>query len=172
MRDVTARHGVPLRRAEQRSAFGPAPLVPFPRLYLWVSCLLRRKQGSDVFVKARGFSAGHKKKPRTCSLGPRFVRPAQAVRVVVRRPLQYNRVEVKRMATETITIQVDGEAARAYKAAPPADQRKMQALLSLWLKDVAMAQPATLQQIMSDLGEKARDRGLTPEILEGLLKET
>ena len=75
------------------------------------------------------------------------------------------------MATETITIQVDPEAARAFNAAPPADQRKMGALLSLWLKDVAMAEPAALKQLMTDISKKARDRGLTPEILENLLKE-
>jgi hypothetical protein len=80
-------------------------------------------------------------------------------------------VEVKGMATETITIPVDREAARAYKAAAPRDQRKMEALLSLWLKDVAMAEPAALKQLMTDLSKKARDRGLTPEILENLLKE-
>jgi len=85
--------------------------------------------------------------------------------------LTYNRVEVKRVATETITIEVDREAARAYKAAPPADQRKMGVLLSLWLKDVAMAEPAALKQMMSDLSKKARERGLTPEVLERLLKE-
>lgn len=76
------------------------------------------------------------------------------------------------MATETIIIQVDGEeAARAYHAAPPADQKKMQALVSLWLKDVATAKPASWKQLMSDLSKKARERGLTPEILEILLKE-
>ena len=76
------------------------------------------------------------------------------------------------MATEAITIQVDCEAARAYNAARPADQKKMGALLGLWLKDVAMAEPATLKQLMSDLSKKARDRGLTQQILENLLKET
>jgi hypothetical protein len=75
------------------------------------------------------------------------------------------------MATENITIQVDPEAARAYKAAPPADQRKMGALLSLWLKHVAMAEPAALKQLMTDLSKKAHDRGLTQEILDNLLKE-
>jgi hypothetical protein len=39
------------------------------------------------------------------------------------------------------------------------------------LKDVAMAEPAALKQMMTDLSKKARDRGLTPEILENLLKE-
>jgi hypothetical protein len=75
------------------------------------------------------------------------------------------------MAAETITIQVDGEAARAYKAALPGDQRKMEALLSLWLTDVATAEPAALKEMMTDLSTKARRRGLTPEILQSLLKE-
>ena len=75
------------------------------------------------------------------------------------------------MATKTITIQVDREAARAFNAAPPADQRKMGALLSLWLKDVATAEPETLKRLMTDLSRKARDRGLTPEILDNLLRE-
>lgn len=75
------------------------------------------------------------------------------------------------MATETITLQVDREAARAFNAAPPADQRKMAALLSLWLKDVAMADPEALKRLMTDISKKARDRGLSPEILERLLKE-
>ncbi len=75
------------------------------------------------------------------------------------------------MAMDTITIQVDPEAARVFNAAPPADQRKMGALLSLWLKDVTAAEPAALKQLMTDLSKKARGRGLTPEILENLLKE-
>ncbi len=75
------------------------------------------------------------------------------------------------MATETITIQIDPEAARAYQDAPPADQKKMRALLSLWLRDLAKAGPTTLKEIMSDVGTTARARGLTPEILEDLLKE-
>jgi hypothetical protein len=75
------------------------------------------------------------------------------------------------MATETITIQVDSEAARAYKAAPPADRRKMEALLGLWLEDVGLAEPTSLKEMLTDLSKKARARGLTPEILENLLKE-
>ena len=72
------------------------------------------------------------------------------------------------MSRETITIQVDPEAAKAYKAAPPDEQEKMQALLSLWLRDLATAQPATLKEIMSDLSQKAQACGLTPEALESL----
>jgi hypothetical protein len=75
------------------------------------------------------------------------------------------------MANETITLQVDREAARAFNAAAPADQRKMGALLSLWLKDVATAKPEALKRLMTDISKKARDRGLIPEILDNLLKE-
>ena len=103
--------------------------------------------------------------------GQRFSDRPLVRQVVDSELLTYNRVEVKRVATETITIEVDREAARAYKAAPPADQRKMGVLFSLWLKDVAMAEPAALKQMMSDLSKKARERGLTPEVLERLLKE-
>ena len=85
--------------------------------------------------------------------------------------LAYNRTKVKHMATQTITIQVDPEAARAHEAAPPADQKKMRALLRLWLRDVAKAGPETLKEAMSDISKKARARGLTPEILEDLLRE-
>ena len=75
------------------------------------------------------------------------------------------------MASESITIALDPEAARAYDAAPPEDKKKMQALLSLWLKDLVTAEPAALKQIMDDLGRKARARGLTSEVLATLLKD-
>jgi hypothetical protein len=75
------------------------------------------------------------------------------------------------MSKETITIQVDPEAAKAYKASPPGDQKKMEILLGLWLRDLATAQPGTLKEFMSNLSQKAQARGLTLETLESLLKE-
>jgi hypothetical protein len=74
------------------------------------------------------------------------------------------------MARNTITIQLDPDAARAYEAAPAADKRKMQVLLSLWLRELATSEPSSLKEAMSDLGRKARERGLTPEALQSLLK--
>ena len=74
------------------------------------------------------------------------------------------------MSAETITIPLDPEAARAYKAAADEDKKKMQALLSLWLRDLATTEPSALKEIMSDLSQKAQARGLTPEVLESLLK--
>ncbi len=75
------------------------------------------------------------------------------------------------MATETITIRVDTEAAEAYRAASPEEQKKIQLLLGLWLKEVASAETRSLKQLMSDISEKAKARGLTPEDLESILSE-
>ena len=76
------------------------------------------------------------------------------------------------MATEKITIPVDAQAAVAYNAAPPEERKKLEALLGLWLRDLVAAQPSTLKQIMDEVSRKARARGLTPEILDSLLKGT
>jgi hypothetical protein len=75
------------------------------------------------------------------------------------------------MATETITIQLDSEAARVFKAARPEDQKKMEALLSLWLKEIATTENLSLKEEMDDIGRTAQERGLTPEILETILNE-
>jgi hypothetical protein len=70
----------------------------------------------------------------------------------------------------SITIPLDPETARAYEAAAPAEQRKMQVLVGLWLRDLATGEQPSLQQVLDEVGSKARARGLTPEILEDLLK--
>lgn len=74
------------------------------------------------------------------------------------------------MPSDKITVPLDPEAARAYDAAPTEDKKKLQALLSLWLRDLMTAEPATLREIMDDVSRRARARGLTPEALESLLK--
>jgi len=40
----------------------------------------------------------------------------------------------------------------------------------LWLRELAAGEPASLQQILDETGRKARARGITPEILDSLLK--
>ncbi len=74
------------------------------------------------------------------------------------------------MANPTITIPLDPQTARAYESAAPEDQRKIQALLSLWLRELAAGEYPSLQQVLDEVGRKAQSRGLTPEILESLLK--
>ena len=75
------------------------------------------------------------------------------------------------MAPAAITIHLDAETAKAYNSAPASDRKKMQALLLLWLRDLATADSSTLKEIMADLAKKAAARGFTPEILESLLKD-
>ncbi len=46
----------------------------------------------------------------------------------------------------------------------------MQALLSLWLRELTAGEIPPLQQVLDEVGRKAKDRGLTPEMLDSLLK--
>lgn len=74
------------------------------------------------------------------------------------------------MPNSTVTIPLDPQTAHAYDSAAPEDKRKIQALLSLWLRDLATGQYPSLQQALDEAGRKAKARGLTPEILDSLLK--
>ncbi|PYP84049.1 MAG: hypothetical protein DMG65_23210 [Candidatus Angelobacter sp. Gp1-AA117] len=74
------------------------------------------------------------------------------------------------MADPTITIPLDQETARAYNSATPEEKRKMQALLSLWLRELAISAYPSLEQTLKDVAQKAESRGLTPEILDSILK--
>ncbi len=75
------------------------------------------------------------------------------------------------MQTEEITIRVDVEAARAYRAASDQERKKLDLLLSLRLHD-ALQPAGSLQSLMREISRKAQERGLTPEILETLLNES
>lgn len=70
------------------------------------------------------------------------------------------------MLTETITLQIEAEAARFYNDAPPDDKQKLQALFETWLKQYAEADVDSLKSIMDEISRNAQNRGLTPEILE------
>jgi len=74
------------------------------------------------------------------------------------------------MSNSTITIPLDPQTARAYDSAAPEEKRKIQALLSLWLRELATGQYPSLQQVLEDCGRKAKAQGLTGEILDSLLK--
>jgi hypothetical protein len=74
------------------------------------------------------------------------------------------------MANPTITIPLDPQTAQAYDSAAPEQKRKIQALLSLWLRELAAGEYPSLQQVLDDVGRKAQDRALTPEMLDSLLK--
>ncbi len=74
------------------------------------------------------------------------------------------------METKLITVRVNMEAARIFEKAPEAEKRKIEALLSLKLTE-ATRKKRTLEEVMSDISQKAQERGLTPEILESILNE-
>lgn len=75
------------------------------------------------------------------------------------------------MATAIISLEVDPDTARAYAEASDEVRRKMQILLSLRLRELTTVPQRSLKEIMDEIGAKAEQRGLTPEILESLLHE-
>jgi hypothetical protein len=75
------------------------------------------------------------------------------------------------MLTEEITIRVDREAAKAYRAASEQERRKLDLLLSLRLQD-ALHPGESLKDLMRIISSKAQERGLTPEVLESILHES
>jgi hypothetical protein len=74
------------------------------------------------------------------------------------------------MANPTITIPLDPQTARAYDSVDPDQKRKIQALLSLWLRELTSRESPPLEQILDEVGQKAKARGLTPELLDSILK--
>jgi hypothetical protein len=77
------------------------------------------------------------------------------------------------MATAALTIQVSEEAARAFAQVSPEDQRKIQLLLDLRLRDLTIsALPRkSLQAVMDEIATNAAAHGLTPAALEPLLND-
>jgi len=75
------------------------------------------------------------------------------------------------MSTEAITLEIDSEAARTFKAASAEEREKLQVLFGVWLKEYARADASSLKEAMDEMSRKARSRGLTPEILESILEE-
>lgn len=69
----------------------------------------------------------------------------------------------------TITIQVNPEIAKAYQEINSTRREKLEFLFSILLKQEL--DNRSLSQIMDDIGYKAQERGLTPEILESILAD-
>jgi hypothetical protein len=75
------------------------------------------------------------------------------------------------MSETTITIPIDADTAEQYQRASEAERRKIQLLLRVLLQKTTPASVQSLQQLMNDMSTEAQARGLTPEILEQLLKD-
>ena len=74
------------------------------------------------------------------------------------------------MEMEVISIRVDSETAKTFRSLPEEDRRKLEALLSIRLSEVSRL-GESLDTVMKEIAEKAKARGLTPEILKSLLDE-
>jgi hypothetical protein len=75
------------------------------------------------------------------------------------------------MPSASISIPLDPQTAHAYESTRAEEKRKIQALLSLWARELTAGELPSLQQVLDDAGKKAQDRGLTPEMLDSLLKD-
>jgi len=75
------------------------------------------------------------------------------------------------MRTETIPITVDAEAAQCFSSAPPEERRKLELLLRLRLRELTLGRARPLKDIMDEIGAEAEAQGLTPEMLEAMLRE-
>lgn len=75
------------------------------------------------------------------------------------------------MPDATISIPLDPQTAQAYGATRAEQKRKIQALLSLWARELTARELPSLQQVLDETGRKAQERGLTPEMLDSLLKD-
>ena len=75
------------------------------------------------------------------------------------------------MATVPITIEVDEEVARLYAEASSHDRMRIQMLLNLRLMDFLNKPPRPLLEVIEEISANAASRGLTPEILESILRD-
>lgn len=75
------------------------------------------------------------------------------------------------MEITTIRIPVDSNLAEVYNTASINEQRKVQALLTLWLRECDETGQISLDVLMDTISDRAQARGLTPELLESLLND-
>ena len=72
--------------------------------------------------------------------------------------------------TDQITISVDPDVANVYRLASDDDRRKLDLLVNLRLRDATRSK-ASLKDVMLEISQNAKQRGLTPEILKSILNE-
>ena len=71
----------------------------------------------------------------------------------------------------TITIPIPEPLANIYERASDADKVKAQWLIEVVLNDLFHNQADTLTNTVKEISHRAGERGLTPEILDELLKD-
>ncbi|MBE3118168.1 MAG: hypothetical protein IMZ50_05355 [Candidatus Atribacteria bacterium] len=71
---------------------------------------------------------------------------------------------------QTISVRVSPAAAKAYRNASEPERKKMELLLSLRLLEASTSRKS-LETVMREISRSAQERGLTPDLLEDLLKD-
>jgi hypothetical protein len=74
------------------------------------------------------------------------------------------------MTLATIEIQLEEDVAQIYEKASSEQKEKMQLLINLWLREFD-PKAQSLSQIMDEISDNAAARGMTPELLESLLRD-
>jgi hypothetical protein len=75
---------------------------------------------------------------------------------------------------EEITIKVPSEVAEAYRNATEEEREQIETRIAVLLKSSMTSKQeaiAKLRQTMDEIGKRAVERGLTPEILESILND-
>lgn len=72
---------------------------------------------------------------------------------------------------DRLAKRVDAETARVYHTASPDDQKKIQLMLQLRLRELAELPRKSPAEIVDDIGAKPEARGLPPGILEVILHD-
>jgi len=70
-----------------------------------------------------------------------------------------------------ITIKVSPEATEAYQAASSQERQRIQNIASLLLHKPVDRDVDLLRELMDKISDRARERGLTPEISESILNK-
>ena len=70
---------------------------------------------------------------------------------------------------ENITIQVDPEIAKAYREAEPEKQQNVLLICNFILKE--LFKETSFEETVQQIRQEVEENGLTPEILEELLKD-
>ncbi|TYQ24399.1 hypothetical protein PseudUWO311_19015 [Pseudanabaena sp. UWO311] len=70
-----------------------------------------------------------------------------------------------------ITIEVSREVAEAYQSASLQERQKIQTIVSLLLHKPVDRDVDLLRELMDEISDRAKERGLTPEILESIFAQ-
>ena len=70
-----------------------------------------------------------------------------------------------------LQVEVESEIATLYKSMNSTQQKKINLLLGIWLKE-AIINNNSLEEIINKCSQEAQANGLTPEILESILQES